>query len=220
MASLGKVVVLYDELPANASEDEQEVLLQAEAVSKALTQMEFDVIKLPFLVNDDSFSDCLQHINPSFVFNLVESVSSKSKLSYLAPVLLERLGIPYTGCPAASIFVTTNKIATKIKMKELNIPTPAWVSDSASDGFAPGDTYIIKALYEDASVGLCDGSVLSFQSIESVRETLSRTEAESQTEFFAEKYIDGREFSIPILERAENRKSLRLMKFFLTVMMK
>ena len=84
-------------------------------------------------------------------------------------------------------------------MKQLNIPTPPWVSDSSSDGFVPGDTYIIKALYEDASVGLCDGSVLPFQSIECVRAMLSQTEAESQTEFFAEKYIDGREFSIPIL---------------------
>ena len=109
MVSLGKAVVLYDDLPVNASEDEQEVLLQAGAVSKALIEMGFDVIKLAFLVNNESFRDTLRQINPSFVFNLVESVSSKSKLSYLAPVLLERLGIPYTGCPAKSIFITTDQ---------------------------------------------------------------------------------------------------------------
>lgn len=199
MVSLGRVVVLYDDLPVNASLDQQDVLLQVDAVSSALNHMGFNVFKLTFSVNDDTFRDILLHINPIFVFNLVESVSSDSKLSYQAPALLEKLGIPYTGCPAKSIFLTTDKIAAKIMMKQFEISTPAWVSASHSDGFVPGETYIIKALYEDASIGLCDGSVMPFYSMDDIRTLLCGLEEEFQREYFAEKYIEGREFGIPVI---------------------
>ena len=199
MVSLGKVVVLYDDLPDNASKDDLDVLLQVNAVSGTLDKMGFNVFNLAFSLDDDDFSDTLLQISPSFVFNLVESVSSKSKWSYLAPAFLERLGIQYTGCSANAIFLTTNKIATKIILKHFEIHTPAWVSVTHSDGFIPDDTYIIKALYEDASIGLCNESIMSFHSIDEVKHLLNSMKAESGREFFAEKFIDGREFSIPIL---------------------
>lgn len=198
MVSLGKAVVLYDDLPDNAAIDELDVLLQVDAVSNALDQMGFDVFKLAFTLQED-MTDILLHINPGIVFNLVESVSSKCEWSYLAPALLEKLGIQYTGCSANSIYLTTNKIATKRILKHFNISTPAWTSITRSDGFIPDDTYIVKALYEDASVGLCSESIMSFHSIDEAKSVLKNKKIKSEKEFFAEKFIDGREFSIPIL---------------------
>jgi D-alanine-D-alanine ligase len=84
-------------------------------------------------------------------------------------------------------------------MGHYGISTPAWVSASHTDGFVPGDTYIVKAIYEDASVGLCDESIKSFRNINEIKALLKSKKEESETEFFAEEYIEGREFSISIL---------------------
>lgn len=113
MASLGKVVVLYNQLPNSASKDDLDVLPQVEAVSDTLDQMGFDVRSLALSL-DDSLFTALPGSGPDLVYNLVESVCSENKWAYLAPALLETLGVRYTGCCAASMFLTTDKIATRI----------------------------------------------------------------------------------------------------------
>lgn len=198
MASLGKVAVLYSDLPCNATKDDLDVVTQVEAVSATLGDLGFDVFSLAFSL-DDGFPAALLQSNPCLVFNLVESVFSKGKWSYLAPALLEKLSMQYTGCSAASILLTTNKIAAKMMLKHLSIPTPPWVSVSHFDDFAADETYIIKAVYEDASIGLCSESVRPFRDIRALMSLLSSMKAESGREFFAEKFIDGREFSISII---------------------
>ena len=199
MTSLGSVVVLYNQLPGNASKDDLDVLCQVDAVSDTLDQLGFRVSNLAFSINNDDFTETILGIKPSFVFNLVESVLSKGRLSYLAPALLERLGIKYTGCSAESILLTTDKVATKKILKHLGISTPPWVSTTESDGFIPNDTYIVKALSEDASIGICNDSVMPFNSIAQAQSLLNDMKMKFKRTFFAEKYIDGREFSISIL---------------------
>lgn len=200
-------VVLYGRLSENPTEDDLDVLVQARAVSEALTRMGFDVYSFAFS-SDTDFPEALLRLNPGLVFNLVESVDSIGARSYLAPALLEKLGIPYTGCPAKSIFLTTNKILTKRSLRRLGIPTPAWITAGDSAGFSPENTYIVKSVCEDASIGLSEKSVVQFGSRENARCFLKQLNANPQTKFFAETYIDGREFSVAILGEVGNPRLL------------
>lgn len=198
MATAGNVVVLFNDLSDDVTIDDLDVLLQVDNVSATLRQMGYKVFNLAFS-SDDSFIDTLLDINPDFVFNLVEAVSEKSEYSYLAPALLDKLGIRYTGCSAEAIRLTTNKIETKENLKYLSISTPPWVSATRSNGFRPNETYIIKAQYEDASVGINSESVMSFRSAGQLKSLLNRMKNVTAKDFFAEKLIEGREFRISIL---------------------
>lgn len=200
--SLGRIVVLYNQLTDRPSKDDLDILPQVEAVSHTLDQMGYGVRSLTFSM--DGLPADLSHSATDLVFNLVETVSSENKWAYIAPALLEARGIPHTGCTAASILMTTDKIATKAMLRHTGIPTPDWVSPADWAQFAPGNAYIIKARFEDASIGLCGEPVRSFDDAVEVLEYLRCMRAKSGREFFAERYIDGREFSISIL--GENGK--------------
>jgi D-alanine-D-alanine ligase len=163
METNNKVFILYNEISNNSSEDEVDVLYQVDGVSKALTELGFEAIKYEFPKDIDKIVNCKE--KPAFIFNLVESVSGKGKLSYVAPATLESLNIRYTGCSAESILLTTNKITTKKLLKECGISTPPWITQSEDTGFTPDDKYIIKAVYEDGSVGLYQKSVVTAKSL-------------------------------------------------------
>jgi D-alanine-D-alanine ligase len=164
--------------------------------------MGLDVDCLAF--SADALYTALREGSPDLVFSLVESVRAGDKSSYLAPALLETLGIRHTGCSATSILLTTDKVATKAMLRHLGIPTPEWVEAVDQRRFVPRDTYIVKALYEDASIGLDSESVRSFRDFGELKRLLEKMKAESGREFFAERFIDGREFGISIL--GENGK--------------
>lgn len=193
-----RAVILHGRLSDHPSEDDLDVLIQAQAVGESLSGMGFEVHPLVFS-QDSDFSESLLRIDPDLVFNLVESVDSVGARSYLAPRLLETLHIPFTGCSARALFLSTNKVLTKRILKRLNIPTPGWATASGFDGFLPESTCIVKAVCEDASIGLSEKSVMQFASCAQARGFLRRLNSGSRTKFFSETYIDGREFSIAML---------------------
>ena len=45
----------------------------------------------------------------------------------MVPYLLEALGVPYTGCPADAIHLTSHKILAKRLLVQAGLPTPAWL---------------------------------------------------------------------------------------------
>ncbi len=205
-------VVLHSSLPEGAPKDEMDVLQQASAVSLALSRMGYEVLEMPFSLDGIPLDgDVLQRLSkgrlaaalraarPRLVFNLVETVCSTGMWCYLAPALLARLGLRYTGSSPGAIFLTTHKIAAKLLMSRLGIATPPWVTAARQDQYREGDTYIVKALYEDASVGIGQSSVVRFSGRDEVAPHLMRVLDQTGFEHFAEGYIDGREFSIAIM---------------------
>jgi D-alanine-D-alanine ligase len=194
-----RAVILHSHVPADAAMDEADTLLQLNGVQGALTVMGFSAGSLPFSLDMKTVSERLREDRPSFVFNLVESVEGKGGLIHLAPALLEHLDIKYTGCPADAVFLTTNKIAAKRIMRRCGLPTPDWVSRAECDAFSSGARYIIKPVSEDASTGLDDSSVASFESHEELRAALFQKAEACGREHFAERFVDGREFNISII---------------------
>lgn len=193
------IPILYNNIGEEASLDEIDVLAQVDAVSQTLEQLGFSVSKHPFPEDSLHILEDLKKTKPLLVFNLVEEVSGEGRLSYLVLSVLEALNIRYTGCSAEAIFLTTNKVTTKRILRDCGIPTPQWITEKDGDSFTSGERYIIKALYEDGSVDLHQDSVIRVESMEDMRKILKLKKAKIGKEFFAERFIEGREINVSIL---------------------
>ena len=200
MGKIGKIVILHSDVAPDASEDELDCLRQAETIAGALRQLGYDPVLLPFVLDLGQTISTLNYLRPDLVFNLVETVASKGSLIYFATALLDHLQIPYTGCGTDAIFLTSNKPLAKKIMHEAGIPTPAWITKKGTYyGLALSETYIVKASWEHASVGLDDDSVITFADTAKLMAAMEDRGKKIGGDFFAETYIDGREFNIAII---------------------
>lgn len=196
-----KVAVLHNKIPPNAPKDELDVLVEVEAIANALTELGHETFIVPFSLDLNESIDMLMAIKPDFVFNLVESVQNDGQLIHLAPSILDHLRIPYTGCPKDAIYITSNKLLAKRFMKAYEIPTPEWMTPEEIEirKFNLADSYIVKSVWEHASIGLDQNSVVSFKNPQHIRDILKKRKIANGKDFFAEKYVEGREFNISIL---------------------
>ncbi len=122
------------------------------------------------------------------VFNLVDSAPNEETLSYLVPGILESLHLKYTGCSLPNLFLTTNKVLAKKLMADHQLPTPALYSRESEEGL-----YLIKPAAQDASVGLDEHCLVEHKAVEAM---LKKKEQQMGCPCFAERYIDGREFTV------------------------
>lgn len=77
-----------------------------------------------------------------------------------------------------------------------------------TNGFKKDRNYIIKPKNEDASIGINSDSVIYIDNLETLLNKLIYLEEIHKKEYFAEEYIDGREFNISIIN--SNNKPLVL----------
>ena len=194
-------VILHNRVSEDAPPDEADVLEQVESVQQALENLNQKVITLEFDLDLKKTSDELQRIKPDFVFNLVESVDGSGQLIYLATSLLEHLKIPYTGCSNETVFLTSNKLLAKKILKYNGIPTPDWIEINNDNSFCPfeKDKYIIKSVWEHASVDLDESNVIFAETLDRIKSLIIEKTRKNNKIFFAERYIDGREFNISVL---------------------
>ncbi len=190
-----KVVVLINALTANPDKDELDVLDQACAVEEALDQLGYQSERLFMGLNLNETSERLREINPSFVFNLVESLEKDAQLIHLAPALLEHLGIPFTGCGSESMFITSNKTLTKKMMLAMGLPTPRQIDNIKNLEIDRKVQYIAKPVWEDASVGISDENIL----VSDPKIIQAFLNTHPNRSYFFEEYIGGREFNISVL---------------------
>ncbi|MFH2044100.1 MAG: D-alanine--D-alanine ligase [Pseudomonadota bacterium] len=194
------VGILHADISDNADEDEKDVLIQLEAVSNALAHLGFDPVSVKFGLNLENAVNLLQKLKPSFVFNLVESVNGCGSLIHLAPSLLDYLKIPYTGSKTQAMFLTSNKLLGKGYLEAHGISTPkAYCLSSLKRETTVNGRYIIKSVWEHASIGMEQDSVVDVKSISELVSRLESVKTNMGGEFFCEQYIDGREFNIALL---------------------
>ncbi len=195
------IAILYGEIAEHANKDDQDTLVQVEAISATLRDAGYDVTPVMLSLNLQAASDCLREIQPDVVFNLVESVAGHGRLIYLGTALLDALKLPYTGVHTDAMFVTSNKLLAKQRLQSANIPTPAWftLEQLRSGGQIPHERYIMKSVWEHASIGLSDASIIRTNQAEELRRALEQQQAHLGGEGFAETYIDGREFNLSLL---------------------
>ncbi|NLE14557.1 MAG: D-alanine--D-alanine ligase [Spirochaetales bacterium] len=178
-----QIIILHNQIPSDAPEDVLDILRQAQWIEEILTQKGFSARLLPYSLAE------LEKLDKNVVvFNLVDSAPGEEMLSYLVPGILESLNLKYTGCSLANLFVTTNKVLAKKLMADHQLPTPALYSKESEKGL-----YLIKPTAQDASVGLDERCLVEHEEVEAL---LQEKEEQLHCPCFAERYIDGREFTV------------------------
>lgn len=201
-----KVVILHNKISETPTTDELDVLEQVKDVNEALIELGYQTAIVPFSFNIEEAIAHIKAENPKFVFNLVEGIDNDGQLITIAPAILDYLKIPYTGCTKEAMFITSNKVLTKQIMKQHDIPTAEWVtSDCARDNvFLDNERYIVKATWEDASIGLDEDAVVSPTSKEDLLNIIQGKNEKYKIEFFAERYIHGRDFTISMAAKHQS----------------
>lgn len=195
-----KIAILHTDVAPDASEDEQDTLRQADTIAQAMISLGYEPVMLPFVMDLNETISKLRALQPYVVFNLVESLAGKGSMIYFPTALLDFLRLPYTGCRTDAMFVTSNKPLTKKFLHAEGIATPPWITaDGTATGSAPAGTYLIKASWEDASVGLDDDSIVLMTDPDKIVSDLRNRQIKIGCDCFAEAYIDGREFNIAML---------------------
>jgi D-alanine-D-alanine ligase len=194
-----RVAVVYGAVAADAAPDEQDVLVEVDTVQQALTSLGFAPVAVPLTLDLDAVRQRLLHLRPAFVFNLVESVEGLGRLIHLAPALYESLGLPYTGAGSEAMYLTSNKPLAKRLLATAGIATPDGV-EPAMQGLPvpafPGP-YIVKSVWEHASIGIDDSSVV--EDARKVASVARKRQRRFGGEWFAERFIEGREFNLSLL---------------------
>lgn len=191
-----RILVLHSDVPPDAPPEDQDTIIAAGAVSEALASRGHVAPMAAFVPELERLGALITRHVPDVVFNLVEGIDGKGLLAYRAPEMLGHLGVAYTGTGAQALVLTNEKPRTKRRLREAGLPTPDWAEPPEWQGLDDG-RWIVKSADEDASVGLEDASVVSG---DGVRARAAACGARFGGPWFAERYIDGREFNIAVLE--------------------
>lgn len=193
-----RVLVLHSDVAADAAPDDLDTLLTARAIAETLEGLGHNPALAAFSLSPDDVLAAIRNARADIVFNMVESVCGQDALASVAPAMLEKHGVPFTGSGAAAIALAGDKPLSKRVLRAANLPTPDWTEAPRWEGLADDRDYIVKSATEDASLGLDDGSVLHGR-----RAIASRAEGcvrRHGGRWFAEAYIEGREFNVALLE--------------------
>ncbi|MCA9048718.1 MAG: hypothetical protein KDA89_08315 [Planctomycetaceae bacterium] len=247
----GRVLILHNEVAADAGPADRDVLVQRDAVRRALTANGWDTDCLACGLNLQDTADRLKALQPDVVFNLVESLDGTDRLMSVVPLLLDALQVPYTGANTQAMLSASGKISTKQILRAHGLPTPDWwtteafVTDRPGNqwrklpacgssqsqteglvknccdgdfrgrpddvgpeettgfsGIGPGRplTVIMKPVWEHASLNMDDNCVVAVQSPDEILRALRQSEQNFGRPYFAEAYIDGREFNLSLIQ--------------------
>jgi D-alanine-D-alanine ligase len=209
-----RVVVLYNAVPEDASPSERDVLVQLDAVVQALQRLGHEPLPVPCTLEFAAAASRIRDLCGDVVFNLVESMAGSDWLSFMVTGLLDSLRLPYTGSPTEGMFLTAHKLLAKERLSQAGLPTPAWIAaDEEADPLvktavepAPA-AWIIKSVSEHASLGLDEESVVGGDLV-IVKRGLQQQAERWGGAWFAEEYIDGREFNIAVLAGPQGPETL------------
>jgi D-alanine-D-alanine ligase len=205
-----RVAYLYNEPsedPSHLSDDEPD----DSPIVAALQRNGHEVIRIDCTLDLERVRDRLTRNRPEVVFNRVDSLGGSDSMQGAVTLLLDMMGLPYTGCTTAALVATASKLVAKQRLATAQLPTPDWVTskgrkmrcqaterafDGDHDRSERGQLFLIKSVYEHASFELSDESLVRLDCQAQAAEILHRKEVETGRAFFAERYIDGREFNL------------------------
>jgi D-alanine-D-alanine ligase len=204
-----RVAIVHNDVKAASTPDERDVLVQVETVARALACLGHQADRLPCTLDLAQLKHRLEALRPDLVFNLVESLGDTGRLIHLAPSLLDAMGLAYTGACAEAIQLTSHKVLAKDRLCTLGLPTPDWVGPFPTDlpaaarpaagGLDPTARWIVKSVWEHASIGLDETSTVLCDRADQLPEVLRGRAPALGGACFAERFVAGREFNLALL---------------------
>lgn len=198
MTRESKVLIIHNEVTDESPADARDILDQIRCVSQALRSEGYEVGTLPVGLQLADLKGQLLTGQPDIVFNLVEAIDESGQLVPVATSLLDHLRIPYTGAGTEALMLTSNKILTKQWLRLHDIATADWWDPGTRPPVSPAEgRWIIKPLYEDASIGMDDASVVA--DFSEVVDRIAKKQRMHPCRWFAEQFIEGREINVALL---------------------
>ncbi len=202
-------VILESTVEASCPQVEIDELREnSEEIGAALRELGYDVTIIPFSLDLADTRAQLEKLKPEVAFNLVDSIEGKGNLISMSPMLMAHIGIPCTGATAVATASTCDKLLTKQVLRACALTTPDWVTDKEiaaanKELFVP---YILKSITEHASYGMFADSVVG--DIKALRTRWLERKQLYGSEWFAEEYVDGREFNLSVIGTKEGARVL------------
>jgi D-alanine-D-alanine ligase len=196
-----KVVLVHDAAAAAGRPDASDTLLEAQAIADALAGLGYESAIVPVGLDLGAFERTLRELAPQAVVNLVESLENRGRLVHVVPALLESLGVPFTGCSSNAIGATSDKLAAKRQLRHADIATPAVLGAAGGDG-----PWIVKSVHEHSSLGITDSSVV--RGAAAAARVLAARRAELGGEWFAERFVPGRELNVGVIAAPDGPRVL------------
>lgn len=173
--------------------DERDTIVQAEEVAHTLDRLGCRTAVFGCGLNDRRIERVVES-GPAAVFNLVEAIGGEGRLAAVVPTLLAARGCRFTGSGASAFVSTMDKLFTKRVLLAAGLPTPRFWS--ATDACEPRGRVIVKSVFEDASFGIDRFSVVEGRAARA----LMTAKAEALGgQWFAEAFVEGREFNVSVL---------------------
>ena len=197
------VVVLHGALDTSRP-DEADTVVQAGQVAEALERLG----ATPEIVAtglDLTVVDRIAKGKPAAVFNLVETLDGDARLGHLVPAVLAVRALRYTGSGTSGLLVTTDKLLAKRMMAAAGLPTPAFWT--AAEAAKASGTVIVKSVWEDASIGIDRHSVVAGSEADRL---IRARHHEFGGDWFAEDFVDGREFNVSVIDGPRSPEVLPL----------
>ena len=140
----------------------------------------------------------LLELEPDCAFNLCESLVGDARLESAVPLVLELLGLPFTGSAPEVLSLALRKDRVKRRLEAAGIPTPQGrVLLGPADPCDLPFPLIVKPAREDGSAGISHSSV-----VHDPRQLATRVAAvveQFRQPCLVEEYIDGRELNVAML---------------------
>ncbi len=206
-----RIALLHSEVPKNARSDDLDTMVQVEAISHVFREAGHEAITVACGLDLAAVRGTLTALKPGLVFNLVETIDGTDRLLHFAAALVERLGLPMTGCSASGLYRTGDKLLAKETLLAHGLPVPDRFEPRPPRGaraVLPSGKLIIKSLSEHASVGLDASSVVQPTSVATLVAALDERRTALGGEWFAEQFIDGREFNLSVIEGSDGPRAL------------
>lgn len=198
-----RIVILHDE-PHGDSPDLQDGLIQRDSIREALLALGYEPIVVTCTLDLEAVRRRLIELSPVRVFNLVESLGGTDRLMPLATLLLDGMGMPYSGCPTEALLATNDKPRAKQRLRREGLPTAhSWtLEEAAADPLLESRIpcrVIIKSEAEHASVGIDDSAIVAVHNRDELVHAIDARSRQYGNRRFAEQFIDGREFNLSLL---------------------
>ena len=145
----------------------------------------------------------LNAYRPDVVFNLFEGLANRPHTEVSMALLLERLGVNFTGSPSRSLRMALNKHCAKRRFLDAGLPTPWFLAVGRlplPDVPMPWPV-IVKPARRDASEGIDQGSVVTTP--DALRRRAAQLFYRYGPPILIEQFIFGREFSVALVEAPE-----------------
>lgn len=219
-----RVVFLYNEASEDPGHAVEEVDPACSPIVTALRRLGHHVTPLACTLDLLAARRRIEQLRPDVVFNRVESLGGSDAMMAAIPLLLDAMHIPYTGCSAEGLAATADKLTVKERLIGVGLPTPGWITadgqccERSDCGFWIADCgieshadnphsemrkpkFIVKSVLEHASFAMNDSAIIETNCLDDVTLVLRQRVTETGRPFFAEQFIDGREFNLSVWGR-------------------